>query len=127
MENLLTSQVPKRTLLSVQKTCLITMESPLFPAESLPHAVTLTGIHLSYASVCFCIPVTDCMQAFCSLTMSYAKCSTFHYLLQSRTLVSGCESSIHPCMTLHPLLGLGLPQKLPPFVLIFSSSPPSYP
>lgn len=43
------------------------MESPLFPAESLPHAVTLTGILLSYASECFRVPVTGCMQALGSL------------------------------------------------------------
>jgi hypothetical protein len=39
------------------------MESPLFPAESLPHAVTLTGVLLSFASECFRVPVTGCMQA----------------------------------------------------------------
>jgi hypothetical protein len=62
MRKLLTHQVPKRTLLSLQNTCLITMESPLFPAESLPHAVSLTDVLLSYASECFCVLVTDCMQ-----------------------------------------------------------------
>lgn len=39
------------------------MESPLFPTESLPYAVTLMGVLLSYASECFCVPVTGCMQA----------------------------------------------------------------
>ena len=35
--------------------------------------------------------------------------------------------SIHPCMALQPLPGLGLPQNLPPFVPVFSfSSPSSY-
>ena len=61
MKKLLTHQVPKRTLLSLQNTCLITMESPLFPAESFPHAVTLTGVLLSYASACFRVAVTGCM------------------------------------------------------------------
>jgi len=63
MEKLLTHQVPKRTLLSLQNTCPITVESPLFPAESLPHAVILMGVLLSYASECFHVPVTGCMQA----------------------------------------------------------------
>jgi len=63
MEKLLTHQVPKKTLLSLQNTCLITMESPLFPAEPLPHAVTLTCVLLSHASECFHVPVTGCMQA----------------------------------------------------------------
>jgi len=39
------------------------MESPLFSAESLPYAVTVMGVLLSYASECFCVPVTGCMQA----------------------------------------------------------------
>jgi hypothetical protein len=63
MKKLLTHQVPKRTLLSLWNTCLITMESPLFSAESLPHGVTLTGVLLSYASECLRVPVTGCMQA----------------------------------------------------------------
>jgi len=32
---------------------------------------------------------------------------------------------IHPYMALQPLPGLGLPHKTPPFIPIFSSSPPS--
>jgi hypothetical protein len=35
------------------------------------------------------------------------------------------RGSIYPFMALQPLLGFGLPQKFPLFVLIFRSSPPS--
>ena len=36
-----------------------------------------------------------------------------------------CTITIHPSMALHPLPGLGLPHKTPPFISICSSSPPS--
>jgi len=35
------------------------------------------------------------------------------------------STSIHPSMALQPLPGLGLPHKMPPFISIRSSSPPS--
>jgi hypothetical protein len=34
-----------------------------------------------------------------------------------------CIYTLHPSMVLQPLLGLGLPHKLPPFISICSSSP----
>ena len=35
------------------------------------------------------------------------------------------NAAIFPYIALQPLLGLGLPHKTPPFIPIFSSSPPS--
>jgi hypothetical protein len=43
-----------------------------------------------------------------------------------RSIIHGLtRPSIHPCMALQPLPGLGLPQSAPPLVPVFSSSPPS--
>jgi len=38
------------------------MESSLFPAESLPPAMSLMDVLLSYASECFRVSITGCMQ-----------------------------------------------------------------
>ena len=43
----------------------------------------------------------------------------------TETSVRNYHSIPFPCMALQPLPGLGLPQKLPPFVPVFSSSSPS--
>jgi hypothetical protein len=48
--------------------------------------------------------------------------STFH---KTVVFIWIMNTIVHPRMALQPLPGLGLPQKLPPFIPIFSFSPPA--
>ena len=60
---------------------------------------------------------------------TYQPCNKTHKVYMFRLPLEGIIKQkigvIHPSMALKPLPGLGLPQKLPPFVPVFRSSPPS--
>jgi hypothetical protein len=126
---------PPLLVLRLSRLCLVTRTSSVLTGSTTRRRGYASPQRASRQFPLDPYQYTGCFIIYSGITKIYVRKNlglTSEIQRKMRTFINRClryilRISIHPCMALQPLPGLGLPQSVPPLFPVFSySSPSSY-